>query len=180
MRLHLLVQVNRTTFLLLLSFWHRLYQAAQKVIILLQTNVECHRISAYASFYLSGTVCTKQPNKFSFFNKQTKSVYGCPLFKLFSQIIYSNAVHLSSSSFCSCSPNTFSTSSSYKSLLIIAIPCFSSPRSSTLSPGLKLKISLASFGITICPFDPIFAVQACLSSGLVIISPPKSMFCMIC
>src|SRR5699024_11092642 len=129
---------------------------------------------------LSGTVCTKQPKKFSFFNKQTKSVYGCPLFKLFSQIIYSNAVHLSSSSFCSCSPNTFSTSSSYKSLLIIAIPCFSSPRSSTLSPGLKLKISLASFGITICPFDPLFAVQACLSSGLVIICPPKSMFCMNC
>lgn len=54
----------------------------------------------------------------------------------------------------------------------IAIPFFTSPRTIKVSPGLISKTSLASFGMTNCPFSPTFTVQANFPSGFFIYFPP--------
>ena len=58
----------------------------------------------------------------------------------------------------------------------IAIPRFSSPKSTNVSPGLILNNSLACFGITICPFSPTVAVQAYFPFGFVKIITPSQKY----
>ena len=50
----------------------------------------------------------------------------------------------------------------------IAIPFFSSPRTKISSPGCSSNISLASFGITNCPFSPILTIHAYYPTGIFI------------